>query len=235
MKSLIVGQGEIGKAVRDVIVQYDKVDTYDKKDDDLRFDVNTDVLHICFPYSKDFIREVKWYIDGVKPWHVIIWSTVPIGTTKQIKGAVHSPVNGVHPKLARSIKDSVRWLGANDEIEGRFFEQYFKEMLLSIKLINNSDHTEFLKLRNTAKYGINLVWTDYEAEVARDIDMDFDLLKQFDKNYNKLYHNLDMPWAKQYILNPPNGHIGGHCVVPNAELLDEQYPHEMLKQIKEME
>ena len=235
VKSLIVGFGEIGKAVREVIVDYDKVDTYDKKDDDLYFDTNTDILHICFPYSEKFIDEVQWYIDGVKPWHVIIWSTVPIGTTRNFKGAVHSPVNGVHPNLTRSIKSSVRWIGANDEIEGVFFEQYFKNVFLSTRLVGSSDFTELLKLQSTAMYGINLVFTDYISDITKELDMDFELVKKFNRDYNKLYHNLGMDWAQQYILNPPNGHIGGHCIRENSKLLDEQFPHEMLKQIGEME
>ena len=234
MNSLIVGFGEIGKAVAEVIVGSDRVDTYDKTDDDLVFSTSTDILHICFPYSEEFVEQVKWYIDAVKPWHVIIWSTVPIGTTKQVKGAVHSPIEGVHPRLASSIKQMVRWIGANDD-EGLFFENYFKKLFINTKLVKSSAYTEFLKLRSTAKYGINLVWTDYEAGIAEELGMDFELLKDFDRDYNKLYHNLDMDWVHRYILSPPKGRIGGHCVVPNARLLDEQFPNDLLKMIGEFE
>lgn len=232
--SLIIGRGEIGSSVEEVIRLKDKVDTYDKaRDAKLVFDVHTDVLHICFPYSDKFVDQVNYYIKECKPWHVIIWSTVPIGTTREIKGAVHSPVEGRHPKLARSIRDSIRWIGINDEVEGEFFKLYFKEHMIASRVVERTEFTEFLKLRSTSKYGINLVWTDYEANVASDIGMDFELLKDFDRDYNKLYHNIDMNWAQRYILDPPRGKIGGHCVIPNAELLDEQFPCELLKIIKE--
>lgn len=234
MNSLIIGLGEIGRAVREVIVKTDKVYTYDLEDDSLTFGSSIDILHICFPYSEDFTKQVKQYVKEVKPWHIIIWSTLPIGITKQVKGAVHSPVEGKHPRLTLSIKSMTRWIGANDETEGIFFFEYFKELMLKPKLVSDSNFTEFLKLRSTAKYGINLVWTEYEAKVAEQLSMDMDYVREFDRDYNKLYHNLGMDWAQRYILGNPHGKIGGHCVVPNAELLDEQFPSELLKMIKEM-
>jgi hypothetical protein len=234
MRSLIIGMGEIGAAVGELLVKKDEVYSYDMLDGELEPLNGVDIVHICFPYSDTFVDDVKSYIKDFKPFHVIIWATVPIGTTKQIRGAVHSPVEGRHPALALSVRSMTRWVGANDKGEGEFFAQYFKDLYLKTRVVDSSDFTEFLKLRSTAKFGINLVWTEYEASVAEDLGMDFKLVMSFDEDYNKLYHNLSMPWAQRYILRPPNGKIGGHCIVPNAELLDEQYPSELLKMIKEM-
>ena len=71
--------------------------------------------------------------------------------------------------------------------------------------------------------------------VADKIDMDFELLKEFDRDYNKLYHELGENWAQRYILDPPEGKIGGHCLVPNAKLLNEQYPNEWLEKLANYE
>lgn len=232
--SLIVGMGEIGRAVREVITSNDKVVTYDKTDDDFYFDVNPDILHICFPYSEVFLEEVSWYIDGVKPWHVIIWSTVPIGTTKQIKGAVHSPVEGKHPQIATSIKNSTRWLGANDLIEGEFFANYFKMLFMKTKVIYDSDHTEALKLLSTTEYGLNIEFARYKKQVANKIGMDYQLTKEWNRDYNKLYHNLHMDWAQKYVLDAPSGPKGGHCVTPNAQFLHDQYPDELVRIVGEL-
>lgn len=233
MKSLVIGNGQIGSSVAEVISVTDDVTIYDKSGSEPPILKSVEILHICFPYSKQFIKQVNQYIIKYQPWHVIIWSTVTIGTTRKIRGAVHSPVEGRHPHLASSIKQSVRWIGANNPAEEEFFTGYFRKLLIKTKILNDSNFTEFLKLRSTSKYGINLMWTDYEARVADEIGMDFDYLKDFDEDYNKLYHNLGMDWARRYILNPPKGKIGGHCVVPNAELLDQQFPDELLKMIKE--
>lgn len=237
MNSLILGRGEIGRAVGEVIHRTDIVRTYDIKEGQPPEVKGIDIIHVCFPFidMASFIEAVQFYIKKYKPEHVVIWSTVAIGTTARIPGAVHSPVEGRHPNLALSIRSMVRWIGTNNADEGEFFEKYFKALFLKTYLVGKSDFTEFLKLRSTSKYGINLVWADYEASVAKELGMNYKLVKHFDADYNRLYHNLNMPWAQRYILDPPNGKIGGHCIVPNAELLDKQFPDDMLKKIKGME
>lgn len=228
-KSLVVGMGEIGKAVAEVIGE---CKTYDIKDKAVLYDeqhpIEVDVLHICFPYSETFIEDVKHYQKIFKPKHTIIYSTVKIGTTKQLN-AVHSPVEGRHPDLELSIRQMVRWIGGPD---GQFFANLFTDVGIKSRLVPDSNFTEFLKLRSTAKYGINLMWADYEKMVADKLDMDFDLLKEFDTEYNRLYRELGETWAQRYILDPPEGKIGGHCVVPNAKLLNEQYPNEWLQELE---
>lgn len=237
MKSIIVGGGQIGHAVAEIISRTDEVTIYDSgRNNEPPIIKGVDIIHVCFPYTEEekFIKSVDYYIQKYQTRHVIIWSTVAIGVTKKIRGAVHSPVEGRHPKLASSIRSMTRWIGYNRFEDGTYFENYFKSLQFSIHAVSNSDFTEFLKLRSTSKFGINLAWADYEAAVAQQLGMDFNLVKDFDRDYNKLYHNLGMEWAQRYIVDAPNGKIGGHCVVPNAELLDEQFPSDMLKKIKEM-
>jgi hypothetical protein len=41
-------------------------------------------------------------------------------------------------------------------------------------------------------------------------------------------------WTPNHIrpvLNPPVGNIGGHCVVPNAEILNRMFPSALLGEI----
>lgn len=237
MKSLIIGRGEIGKAVAETISRVDDVVTYDLKDGAALNIKGVDNLHICFPCvdEPNFLASVEAHIQRYKPIHVCIWSTVPIGITKQIRGAVHSPVEGRHPALAQSVRQMTRWIGANDKGEGLFWAAHFGLMKLHARIVDNSDFTEFLKLRSTSKFGINLAWADYEAGVSRELGMDFQLLKEFDKDYNKLYYNLHMTWAQRYILDDPKGEIGGHCVVPNAKILNKQFPTKLLDRVIQME
>lgn len=235
MSDLIIGLGEIGSAVKKAVCPM--ADVYDINFDKIhkRHRI-VNIMHICFPYSEEFVDQVTQYISDYSPEHIIIWATVPIGTTNKIdRKAVHSPVEGRHPHLGESIHKMTRWIGTNSKIEGSYFTRYFNKVGINCRVVYSPNYTEFLKLRSTSKYGVNLVWTDYEAGVANRIGMDFKYLKEFDESYNNLYQELNMPWAQRYVLDPPNGKIGGHCVVPNAKLLDEQYPHYLLKRIKEME
>lgn len=220
MRSLVVGMGQVGQALAKVIGD---TQTLDKEEKDIELPI--DILHITIPYNENFVDQVKAYQDKYIPLVTIIYSTVPIGTSKQL-GAVHSPIEGKHPNLEDGIRRFTRFIGGASNIAAKFW----RRLGVEVKDIDSSDATEFMKLRSTAKYGINIVWTDYEARVSKKLGIDFQVIKDFDKAYNELY----APDYQRYILDPPEGKIGGHCIVPNAEILDKQFPNDMLKMIKGM-
>lgn len=224
---LVIGFGEIGQAIHTNLVEI-YPDTR-KIDKDESIDENFDVLHICYPWSEKFIEYTHQYIIEYRPKLVIIYSTVPIGTTENFYNAVHSPVEGKHPLLADSVYHGTRYIGGPKEMCD--IAAFIWSPICATVMLPSSKWTEFLKLRSTAKYGINLVWTDYEATVAESLGMPFEYIKDFDKDYNKLYNTLGMKQNKRYILDPPKGKIGGHCVVPNAKLLDNNFPSALLEMI----
>jgi hypothetical protein len=226
---IVIGHGEIGNAVSKLI------------GDPAIVDINLpevmgkfDVMHICYPYSERFIQYAHEYILTFNPNHIVIWSTVPIGTTKLVSPkAVHSPVEGKHPHLAKSIKLMPRWVGYNNRNSAKFFDEYFRDLGLKVRLVPNSAYTEALKLLSTTEYGLNIIFADYKAWVARSIGMDFDLTKDWNKDYNQLYRELGLNQFQKFILDPPNGVIGGHCVLNNLQLLAEHYPNDILNLFKE--
>lgn len=233
MNQCVIGFGEIGRAVGSITGDHYVVDV--DRDNPMVEGLEMDVMHVCFPYSEVFIREVDRYTDMLKPKHIIIWSTVPIGTTTQIPLAVHSPVEGKHPALAESIEMMERWIGYNDEAEGQWFNNYFTERGLKVRTVADSCWTEALKLLSTTEYGINIVFAAYKAQVAEALDMDYQLTKDWNLAYNSLYRNLGMEKTYQkFVLDAPEGKIGGHCIRENTFLLEEQFPNEMLKIIQEL-
>lgn len=228
--NLVIGMGEVGNGLFKVLQAKVQVAGLDKEPTLIGDKVKT--LHICFPYSKDFPKHVKDYQKLYNPELTIVYSTVPIGTCEKL-GVVHSPVEGKHPAIGLSIQNSARWIGSSDE---KLLNKATKlwEKFVPVRRLPSADFTEWLKLRSTSKYGVNLVWADYEAKVSEKLGMDFSANRQYDMDYNELYKRLNMPQYQRYILEPPEGKIGGHCVVPNAGLLDEQYPNEILKMIGKM-
>jgi len=82
--TIIAGAGEVGKALGEVLSTYKPIFV------DPRITISStvyntgqvDVLHIAFPYTKDFVAEVKRYQQKYKPTHTIIHSTVPVGTSR---------------------------------------------------------------------------------------------------------------------------------------------------------
>lgn len=238
MKHLIIGYGQIGQSVHKMLERSDdgEIETYDVAKNTVAdkkkiLGTGIDILHVSFPYTAKFVEQVKGYIKEFKPGYTVIYSTVQIGTTKQLgKNVFHSPVVGRHPNLYEGILYGLRFIGSNQS-DAHPVDELWESLGARVRVVNSTDATEFIKIRSTSKFGINLVWTEYEQSIADDIGMDFDLLKEFDQDYNKLYIKLGMDWAQQYILDPPNGVIGGHCVIPNAELLNEQYPSDLLEKI----
>lgn len=230
MKNLVIGYGEIGQAVGAVIGEHAVINEGDRLSTR-----RVDVMHICFPPSDDFLPAVFAYIKRYSPKHIVIWSTVPIGTTKVIPNAVHSPVEGRHPKLEESIRLMPRWFGYNTAADGDYFAEYFDMLGLEVKGVENSDCTEALKLLSTTEYGINLAFADYKARVAEAIGMDYQRTKEWNADYNELYENLGMEDRFQkFVLDPPGGIIGGHCVTPNAKLLYQQFPDMLVKLVEDM-
>jgi hypothetical protein len=228
MVQLVLGLGEVGRAVKEVTgSEY----SYDIKDDTPNLPAGIDMLHICYPYSPTFIEAAQDDIERFRPKHTIVWSTVPIGTCRKVSDkVVHSPIEGVHPDLAKSIRKMRRWVGFNDGTAGRMAVKYFEDLGLRVWIVSSTEMTELAKLRSTAKYGINLVWTQYESELCGRFGVPFDELMTYDQDYNELFTELD-EWKQRYVLYPPNGRIGGHCVVPNAKLLNEQFPSDLLDKI----
>lgn len=230
---IVIGMGEIGQAIYQVI---GPCLAYDKDEGEAKFDQKypaVPVMHIAIPYTENFIKEVMKYKKRYKSELVIIYSTVPVGTTKQLgEGFVHSPVEGKHPYLKRSILLHTRWVGSTDNHALKRAANLWANVVNKVQMLPDSDFTEFLKLRSTSRYGINIAFARYEKEVADKIGMDWNSLMEFDRDYNELYRNLDLPDLQRYVLKAPEGPIGGHCIVPNADLLNEQYPNKMLENIK---
>lgn len=239
MRNIIIGRGEIGSAVGKVLALHDQdVSSYDKQGGEqgvFPHDQTFDILHICIPYTDKFVRQVRAYQKKYKPRFTIIWSTVQVGTTKQLERTVHSPVEGKHPDLDKSIKYMRRWVGANTEANSKFAFTYFNKLLkLPVQSLPSSDFTEALKLLSTTEYGVNIAFAAYKKFVADSIDMPFELTKQWNRDYNDLYRRLGSSGQFQkFVLDPPDKKIGGHCVIPNAELLEESYPDDFIDMLLE--
>ena len=230
----VIGMGEVGGAVYGALTKLYNVQTLDINKEKLREPI--DVIHICIPYSDKFVDIVKKYQRKFKPSLTIVYSTVPVGTCKKLgKTTVHSPIEGKHPKLVRSVEIFKRWIGYNDMEAGKQAEKIWSH-IVECHLVNSSDFTEFLKLASTTEYGVNLAFADYKRKVAESLGMAYELTMDWNKDYNALYRRL-MPgyYIRKFVLQSPEGRIGGHCVVPNAKLLNEQFPDELLGKVIEME
>lgn len=209
--SIIVGMGEVGQALKNVLEDKYEVFGVDVNTKDLP--ESCKALNICIPYSKDFINIVNNYVDKFKPVLTVNHSSVPVGTTKLISGnVVHSPIRGKHPQLTRGIKKYVKYIGYNDQESNDYASNYFRPVF-TYSLVPNSDTTEFMKLASLAFYGVMLGLTDELSNMAKKIDVDYGAFKDWILTQNSQVDNF-YPCMQWPILNPPKGRIGGHCVMP---------------------
>lgn len=235
MNSIVIGMGQIGTAVKAVTESKYSLDSATQDRVDV-LGLRCEVMHVCIPYSDNFVAVVRGYCELIKPKHVAVWSTVPIGTCGSIDARiVHTPVEGRHPDLELSVRQMERWIGANDEAEGKWFAQYFHGLGLRTRAVSSSKFTEALKLISTTEYGVNIEFARYKKQIAHDLEMDYELMKQWNAEYNRLYQNLGLgDRFQKFVLDAPEGPKGGHCVTPNARLLYDQYPDEMVKTVGEL-
>lgn len=232
MNAILVGYGEVGKGLYEVLRKHHRVEIYDPGQGFVFNPIQEgkeficDVLLVTIPYSEFFENVIKAYKDVFKPKNVIVFSTVPIGTCKKI-GAVHSPIEGRHDKMAGYIWNHMRFIGGEFSYE---IDNFFHEANLPTRWLSIPDFTEFLKLRSLAIYGVEIEMARYSGKIATKLGMSYDNVKRYDDEYNYLNSAMGVPIHRP-ILDPPNGKIGGHCVLQNMKILNQQYPHPMIQTV----
>jgi len=123
-KVLVIGLGEVGRPLYELLKQSDEFliygfDVDDEKVNDLgqeRIPDEVDIVHVCIPCfdQQEFVKAVVGYASRFKPRLLIVNSTVPPETTQKIHGrcsclVAHSPVRGVHRSLEHMKWELKRW------------------------------------------------------------------------------------------------------------------------------
>lgn len=234
MISVIVGMGEVGKALHHKIAS---AYTYDINTDANPYDLakaikatgDKLVLHIAFPYSPDFHTQVQAYQGMFGPSYTVIHSTVPVGTCNLLD-AYHSPVRGVHPKLEASMGIFTTYLAPyNTELTTYFLSQGFK-----INSVDKPENTEAGKLWSLAAYAVMITLEKEIWDYCLSHDLDFQVVyTHFTETYNQGYNGIDRPHFRRPVLRHIEGPIGGHCVIPGVRMLadSEENEYSLLKAV----
>lgn len=234
----ILGYGEIGSSL-DALYKEKQIETIIKdKNDDVVFPL-LNVLNVCIPYSDSFVDIIKQEVEQAKPNLTIIHSTVSIGTTTKLFNSlnekysiVHSPIRGNHPDLTRSLKTFVKYISSPSPKALSLAALHLRELGMSISTCNRFEKTEAAKLLCTTYYGLCIAWHNEIKKVCDLYEINVDFIKNWNDTYNKGYSALNLSKFSRPILDPPeNNKIGGHCVIPNAELLDLIIDSKLIKEI----
>ena len=239
MTDIILGMGEVGETLFDLLV--------DRKFDCIGIDLdnskcknytenkiieNPQYLHVCLPGElTGFTDIVVNWINKIKNIKVvIIHSTVKPGTTKTIQEKfsmpiLFSPVRGVHKRFLNDIKKYTKFISFDGaEIDSKIridLEKRFEK----IDWMSTTKTAELAKiLVDTTYYGWLINYAQITKMICEKENVDFDEMWKF---ADEIHENLG---------NRPKmfpGIIGGHCVIPNLNLVEYENL-EIIKKINEM-
>jgi len=251
MRSIVIGLGEVGRSLASVLAEgkreevfsHDKVGGTIEAGEQRLALIATEkpvgVIHICFPYSPEFVDEACRYIRLTDAPLVIIHSTVPVGTTRRIQerhhgaNVVHSPIHGQHPHLARGIRTFLKYVGGTNEAAVEQALGYFMRHGIKAYPVSSPEASEVSKLLCTLQYGWQIVICKEIAAICERYGVPFDeAYAGWNREYNRAYQELHPTAPDEFkrsvgvdvrrpILHPTPGPIGGHCVIPNANLLED--------------
>jgi UDP-N-acetyl-D-mannosaminuronate dehydrogenase len=242
-KVLVVGLGEVGRPIFDLLDESGKFDTYGYDVEKQKMDFikdqhlpnKVDIMHICLPCANQssFVETTVGYIRKYSPRLAIINSTVPPETTlnisKKCDGCLiaHSPIRGVHKSLQHMKWEIKRWtkfVGGTSAESSEAAQAHFEEVGLKTKVLGNSTETELSKLFETTYRAWMIVCFQEMHRISRKFNADFDEIVSFLEDTHRV--RLDRP-----VMFP--GAIAGHCLIPNVQLLSQSYKSEFLKLILE--
>jgi len=115
-KDVVAGMGEIGKPIFNLISQATKVFGYDlnpklidKKQNEKLQDLDVRILHVCIPFNKKFIKNVRNLGKKFDPKIIVIHSTVSPWATSKIQTefaipVIYSATRGVHKRMLHDLK-----------------------------------------------------------------------------------------------------------------------------------
>lgn len=222
----ILGYGEVGKAVSCLYKFSEKSPKIKDLEDDTDLN-NLDILHVCIPFSDTFEQTIIETLETNKPKYCIIHSTVAPHTTKNINDKTnnifkvcHSPVRGIHPNLLQGLLTFESYFGCDFDLES--LEKHLLSLGLKIKKVSSLT-SETAKLLDTTYYGLCIAWHGEVKKICDQLDINFEEVStDYNKSYNEGYKKLGKENVVRPVLYAPEN-IGGHCVIPNTEILKNHF------------
>jgi hypothetical protein len=239
MADMILGMGEVGETLYELLLERNF--SCIGKDIDLKkcknFSANEKILdieclHICLPGEiKDFVEISLKQINEIENIEfVLIHSTVRPGTTKMIQEKskipiIYSPVRGVHKRFLEDIKKYTKFFGTDEKNLDKKILKMINERFEKVEWMSSFKTAELAKiLVDTSYYGWLINYAQITKMICDKEGIDFDEMWKFS---DEIHSNLGNR-PKMY-----PGIIGGHCVIPNLNLI-KYSDLEIIRKVNEM-
>ena len=228
-KDVVAGLGEIGLPIYKIISRNFSVYGYDidKKlipNNPKKFEnYSVRFLHICIPYNKFFLPNVLKLNKRFLPESIVIHSTIKPKTTQNLQKKLSIPIiysatRGVHKRMASDLKRYIKFFALDNKIKNsvlmsKTYVNLMKKCGIKTKKLSNPITLELSKIIcDTSYYGWLINYAQMSKMIAEKYDVDYDEMWSFSDEIQKFLGNRPKMFP---------GFIGGHCVIPNAKLIDE--------------
>ena len=238
-KDVVAGLGEIGYPIlkflskKQITVGYDVDERLMNKSKFKKFqETQTSFLHIAIPVTSKFEPNILQLYKKFKPDCIVMHSTVGPGTTEKIQEKldvplIYSATRGVHKRMLKDIKRYTKFFAISKNAPKKqwatkAFSRKMKNCGVKTKQMSKPETLELAKIVcDTSYLGWLVNFAQISNVISKQYNVDYDEMWTFSEEIHKFLGNR----PKMY-----PGIIGGHCVIPNLQLLCSQ----ALTQIKEM-
>ena len=158
------------------------------------------------------------------PEAIIIHSTIKPETTEKIQKKssipiLYSATRGIHKRMIHDMKRYTKFFAVNPKIKNSLSvsKQYTKLMTkcgIKTKKVSNPITLELSKIIcDTSYYGWLINYAQMSKIISEKYGVDYDEMWSFSDEIHKFLGNRPKLFP---------GFIGGHCVIPNLELINEK-------------
>ena len=225
-----MGLGEIGDPICKILQKGGNTIGYDvdlAKMNTKKYELFKDnpilFLHISIPFSKKFVKTVLKIAKEKKPKILVIHSTIEPYTTEQIQKKLSIPVlysatRGIHKRMIKDLKKYVKFYSVyawapKSNWASSMFVKSMKKAGIKTKKMSNPLTLELAKIVvDTSYYGWLINYAQLSNMIAKEHKVDYDEMWTFADEIHKFLGNRPKMFP---------GFIGGHCVIPNLDLIKE--------------
>jgi UDP-N-acetyl-D-mannosaminuronate dehydrogenase len=230
-KHIVAGMGEIGKPILDLLSHSAMAIGYDtnpklvnKTKLEKYNDLKTSFLHVCIPFTKNFEKNIMSLYNKFKPEAVVIHSTVGPHTTEKLQTklgvpVIYSATRGVHKRMLYDLKRYTKFFAIepnapNAKWASKEFASLMRKCKVKTKQMTNPVTLELAKvIVDTSYYGWLITYSQLSNMIAIKNKVNYDEMWSFADEIHKFLGNRPKMFP---------GFIGGHCVLPNLDLIKDE-------------
>lgn len=223
---VVAGLGEVGRPLLYILSR--RFDCAGIDVEPVKIEAPCSVLHICYPFQiRGYAAVTAEYIRVLRPALTVIHSSVPPGTTRQIQSQVgsyrlaYSPVRGKHAHMEEDMQRYRKFVASTNQDALEAALQHLSQAGFSTAIMPSPELLELAKLLETTYLGVLIAWAQEMERQAAQYGGTFD-------NVNSFIKEIDFLPAHIF-----PGTIGGHCVLPNIDLLRSRVDSQFLDLVLE--